>query len=134
MCSHQGVWWSSRRAPSPTWIQASLTRCLGACRIDEERRLVQIACAATPAGNVAEDAQHLLGGEAHGRSDRLGGYAVVERIHAYVQRAQRDAEEELFLRLFERVGVGRRRAGADLFRRAEVRGELVDLRLIQMGD
>src|SRR5438270_13884663 len=110
------MWCSSRRAPSPTWTQVALAFCLVAWRIDEQRRLVQVARAAPAAGNVLEDVRDLLRGESHGGGYGFRRHAVVERVHADVEGAKRDAEEELFLRLRERIRVGRGRAGADLLR------------------
>src|SRR5438105_11493250 len=108
MCRHQGVWCSSRRAPSPTWTHTVLVLCLVACRTgdlrDEERLLVLVARAAAPPGDVAEDVEYLLGAQADRRRDGLGRHALIERVHAHVERAQRNAEEELFLRLREGVG------------------------------
>src|SRR5438067_4092175 len=114
MWRHHGVWWISRRASSPTCSGAGLALCLAAGRIDEQRRLVLIAGGAAPPGDVPEHVEYLLDGQSGRRRDRFGGDAVVERIHAQVQGAQRNAEEELFLRLRKRVGVGGRRAAADL--------------------
>ena len=50
---------------------------------------------------------------------------MVERVHARIEDAERNPEEELFLGLGERIRVGRGRARADLFRNAEVRRELI---------
>src|SRR5919201_5310467 len=106
MCRHQGVWWSSRCEPSPTCTQAALAFCLVAWRIDEQRRFVLVARAAAPAGDVAVDIKHLLGAQTHHRSDLLRVDTVIERVHAQVERGERNAEEEFLLRLRERIGVG----------------------------
>src|SRR2546428_14079432 len=104
MCCHQGVWCSSRRAPSPTWTQAVLALCLVACRIDEQRLLVLVARAAAPPGDVAEYVEHLLGAQAHRGGDGLGRHALVEHVHSHVEPAQRNAEQELLLRLRDALG------------------------------
>src|SRR5690349_15077418 len=127
MWRHHAVWWSSRCEPSPTWTQAAFAFCLAAWRIDEQRRFVLVARRAAPAGDVAVDVEHLPGGEPYRRRDFLGRDAVIERVHAPVQRGERDAEEELLLRLREGIGVRGRRPAADLLGDAEVRGELIHL-------
>src|SRR5436190_12569630 len=120
MWRHHAVWCSCRCEPSPIWTQAALAFCLAAWRIDEQRRFVLIARGAAPAGDVAIDIEHLLGGEPDRRSDFFGGDAVIERVDAPVERGERDAEEELLLRLRERVRIGRRRPVANLLRHAEI--------------
>src|ERR1700752_1145872 len=105
MCRHHGGWCSSRRAPSPTWTQAAAAFCLVAGRMgdrrDEQGWLVLVARAAAPPGDVAKNIEHLLGRQADGRRDRLRRHAVVEGVHAHIERAQRQAEEELLLGLLE---------------------------------
>src|SRR5436190_16428798 len=103
MWRHHAVWCSCRCEPSPIWTQAALAFCLAAWRIDEQRRFVLVARGAAPAGDVTIDIEHLLGRKAYRRSHFLGRDAVIERVHAPVERGERDAEEELFLRLRERV-------------------------------
>src|SRR3954462_749073 len=127
MWRHHAVWCSSRCEPSPTWTQAVLAFCLAAWRIDEQRRFVLVARGAAAAGDVAVDVEHLPGGEPDHRGDFLGRDALIERVHAHVERGEGDAEEELLLRLRKRVRVGGRRSAADLLRRAELGGELIDL-------
>src|SRR5919201_1673935 len=107
MCLHHDVWCSSSREPSPTWTQAALAFCLAAWRIDEQRRFVLVARRAAPPGDVAVDIEHLLGGEPHRWRHFLGRDRVIERVHAYIERGERDAEEELLLSLRERVRIGR---------------------------
>src|SRR2546428_126938 len=63
-----------------------------------------------------------------------GIQAEVVRVQHQIERGGRQGEVELLLRLRQRVRVGRRGAGPNLRGDAEELGELIDLRLVQMGN
>ena len=60
--------------------------------------------------------------------------AVLKSVEAEVHHRIRHRKVELLLALRQRPGVGRRRPRADLLRQAEMCGERIDLRLVEMRD
>jgi SAM-dependent methyltransferase len=78
--------------------------------------------------DIAEDAIHLADGQAGGGGDVLGGNTVVLAEQAQVHERVRQREVELFLQLWQGVGVRRRRPGPDLLRNAQVLRQRVHLR------
>src|SRR6056297_245737 len=101
---------------------------------DETWRGMQITRGLALGGNVVPHAPDLLRRDPHRPRDIVGGYAVIEPVETQIHLVGGQGEVELLLRLGQRPGIGGRRARADLPRYAEMIGELIDLRFVEMRD
>src|SRR6185503_13419602 len=100
--------------------------------LDEQRRLVQVPRRHALAIDVSEPAFHLFHIPAQTRRRRGRRLTLGSSMEQKIQIASWQREVELLLRLREGEGVGRRRSRDDLSRNAEVLGQTVDLRLVEM--